>query len=397
MEFRGMFAVVDPFAPYAKEDANRLGAASNTGRAPSPGENLIDYFGGPIYTPALMDKIPRVSHPVSQPPPGTDFSEMGKDDSDIVFGKQADESKEFFQVMRQQAAPKASWADVASKTKNSEKPDVKNMFGRNVLVNVLPDRFKAGNLAREKVDHADIRGSQGTKGNERPTDTPQISQLNECSASSPKSHGVTTLHSGGTRLVPGINPAPPPFVDCAAVVEQAASELKRLLRVLQVMPGEIRLEAKFGRLCRKNLAPSLVNMGQGPSWSPTKVLETLNTEDLGQEQVGFYPILTTSDSEAYMIPQMSASKAPWMLAKKQVFYEVVCRARGQTGKYMVKVDAETFTHECLPATQEMSHVDVHCTQRAWDIRLSMTRMGVDAVPEEFKSFAAALVRSMSIS
>jgi hypothetical protein len=86
-----------------------------------------------------------------------------------------------------------------------------------------------------------------------------------------------------------------------------------------------------------------------------------------------------------------------MLSEIQVYYEIVCKSHDGATSLVVKVDADTFEYECLPATQELSHLYVHCARRAWDVKFAISRMDMEAVPEAFKLFARSLVHSMSIS
>ncbi|QGI76201.1 hypothetical protein CEK25_001107 [Fusarium fujikuroi] len=60
------------------------------------------------------------------------------------------------------------------------------------------------------------------------------------------------------------------------------------------------------------------------------------------------------------------------------------------------VDADTFQHQHFPPTTEVSKAFVHCTQRAWDIKISVSRMYTQAMADDMEEFAASLVRSMSI-
>ncbi|VZH86916.1 unnamed protein product [Fusarium fujikuroi] len=69
---------------------------------------------------------------------------------------------------------------------------------------------------------------------------------------------------------------------------------------------------------------------------------------------------------------------------------------GKTPEVIVEVDADTFQHQHFPPTTEVSKAFVHCTQRAWDIKISVSRMYTQAMADDMEEFAASLVRSMSI-
>ncbi|KAF4978082.1 hypothetical protein FZEAL_5472 [Fusarium zealandicum] len=380
-EFHGMFAVVDH---RIKEVTNHQGGSRDDRRVIPPGENLMDYLEAPISTPALMDGFPRMNSRVFWPRTGNTLG-TEDDDANAVFGKQTDKRKEVFRTMKQQASPGPSWANVASTKKKPDSKEETITFGQNVRVTVVPERLKPSSPKKSAINDADI--------NKR---GPSVNQGKGVQQTTRRLPGPEFL-SDGIRTVPGMDPVPMAFVECVEVVERAEKELQNLLRMLQVTPGKLRLEANFGRLCIKNLVPSLVNIGEGPSWFAPQVLEDLNTDGFEEEHMGFYTILTTSGAEANLIPKLAACKAAWMLKEKQVTYDFVCVSNQHSSSFVVKVDADTFKYECLPVAQEMSRLHVHCVQRAWDVQFTINRTSVDALPEDLKGFAASLVRSLNIS
>ncbi|KAF5006544.1 hypothetical protein FDECE_7086 [Fusarium decemcellulare] len=385
-EFHGMFAALDPFAPNLEDHSN-----ATEPRIIAPGENLMDYLEAPLHTPALMDQLSSMNKQ-SRGSKLENNSGTRNHDADVFFGKQADKPKEFFETMKQKAAPGPSWASVASK-KQAEKPEEKNIFGQNVRVTVVPDRSKTSGQDKKQVDHGNMDSQKATRESEP---TKQANQNRE-TAKKPQEDPIPAgVPSSAARVVPGMDPVPPSFSDCIEAIEPAEKAMHELTRILQVTPGKLSLEAKFGRLCIKNLVPSLVNMGNGPSWSMNMVLKSLNGDDFGEEHIGFYTILTTIGAEANLIPQLAGCQTAWMPSEKHVFYEFVCMPRKGTTPLLVKVNAETFSHECLPMAQEMTRHYIHCTKRAWDVKFVASRMSMDTIPEDFKQFAAALVGSLSI-
>jgi hypothetical protein len=182
-------------------------------------------------------------------------------------------------------------------------------------------------------------------------------------------------------------------VDCSKIAVQAEAKLQKLMEIVQIVPGKIIVKADFGRLCLKGESPSLVNNGQEPFWSASEVDKTLNSKML---DVGFYPILSTSGEEANLIPQLFGGRASWLATSKQTFYEFLCVGETATAPLVIRVDADTFRHECLALPQELSQAYVHCTQRAWDVKFSVSRIDMGRITKDFEEFAASLVRSMGV-
>ncbi|KAJ4259447.1 hypothetical protein NW757_002770 [Fusarium falciforme] len=393
-EFHGMFAHVDPFTLAVETGLNQGGNTCEKQKTLPPGESLMDYLDCHVHTPALMDSMDRDKQKSQS---GKENKSAAGHSSGVVFGKQGDATKEFFQTMRQKAASRPTWANIASKKKPTEGQNEEAPFGPNVRVStVLAIPKPAGSEQKENRTRVNAMGSQTFLENEPPSQNDGPSRGKSLGLATVSRD--TSLPASATRAVPGMDLVTPDFMEGIEVVAKAEGKLQELVRILQVTPGLICLEAKFGRVCFKNQPPSLVNIGQGPAWSSESVLDRLNSnEHESQGTVGFYTILTTNGAEADLLSQLTASKTSWMLREKQVYYEIVCRSHDGVTSLVVKVDANTFEYECLPTTQELSHLYVHCARRAWDIKFAISRMDLEAVPEDFKLFARSLVDSMSIS
>ncbi|KAF7544526.1 hypothetical protein G7Z17_g9878 [Cylindrodendrum hubeiense] len=175
------------------------------------------------------------------------------------------------------------------------------------------------------------------------------------------------------------------------VIGDVEMKVNALLKILQITPGQIGLKAKLGRICINDLEGSWVSLEEGPSIRARQVF------DFSDETIDFHTILTTNGAEADLMPLMKLSKGPWALYDKQVYYDIVCRSRDNDDLIVVEVDAFTFEHVCRSPSQELPGVYIHCAQRAWDIQLSVSRMGFDEVPEDFGQFASSLVNSLGIS
>ncbi|KAI8691192.1 hypothetical protein NCS56_00111000 [Fusarium sp. Ph1] len=393
-EFHGMFAPVGPFTLAVETGPNQGG--SNTCQKQKtlpPGESLMDFLDCHVHTPALMDSMDRDKRNSQS---GKENKSAAGHSSGVVFGKQGDATKEFFQTMRQKAASRPTWANIASKKKTAEGQNEEAPFGPNVRIPTVPSISKPAGSEKENHTLVNAMGSQTLVKNEPPSQNDAPSRGMGLGLATVSRD--TSLQANATRAVPGMDLVTPDFMEGIEVVAKAEGKLQELVRILQVTPGLIRLEAKFGRACFKNQPPSLVNIGQGPAWSSESVLDRLNSnEHESQGTVGFYTILTTNGAEADLLSQLTAGKTSWMLSEKQVYYEIVCKSHDGATSLVVKVDADTFEHECLPATQELSHLYVHCARRAWDVKFAISRMDMEAVPEAFKLFARSLVHSMSIS
>ncbi|KAF5698306.1 hypothetical protein FGLOB1_12163 [Fusarium globosum] len=252
--------------------------------------------------------------------------------SEVTFGKRNHHEKRLFDTMRQKAGSGLSWANVASKKKD-EKQDDKPTFGLNVPVAFVPDNRSA------------------TQSSTTPT-SKVIASLDHIPAKQKEGH---VKDKSISVEKPKPDPATPAF---------------------RIVPGMV--------------IPTTDHEEYSDFLSEAE--NKLHTEN---PHMGFYPILTTSGAEANLIPQMLGGRSPWELTGKRVYYEFHCFA-GKTPEVIVEVDADTFQHQYFPPTTEVSKAFVHCTQRAWDIKISVSRMYTQGMADGMEEFAASLVRSMSI-
>ncbi|KAM0216634.1 hypothetical protein ACHAPA_007584 [Fusarium lateritium] len=349
--------------------------------------NLMDVVDDPIDTPILGEMLYPIRHREHE------ATSMAQNSSaEITFRRQDDRPRDLFETMRQQApAPVSSWANVVS-SKKPDKKEERQTFGRNVSVKVVTDsRSKAcGPEKKEPVRLNRVSSQVAPSVSNTPTTrTQQPIQNDETKSRVPRPN----LAPRSLGAVPGMDMPILDQVDSSKIVVQAEAKLRELMEIVQIVPGKIIVKADFGRLCLKGEPPSLVNNGQEPFWSASKVHRTLNSKIL---DVGFYPILTTSGEEANLIPELFGGRASWLLTNKQCFYEFLCMAETETAPLVIRVDADTFRHECLALAQELSQSYVHCTQRAWDVKFSVSRIDMGRITKDFEDFAASLVRSMGI-
>jgi hypothetical protein len=349
--------------------------------------NLMDAVDDPINTPILGEMLYPIRHREHEA-----ISIAQNPSAEIIFGRQDDRPRDLFETMRQQApAPVSSWANVASSKKPSKEEERRD-FGRNVPVKVVTDsRPNACGTGGKELVRLDRSSSQvaPSVGNTPTTRTQQQIQTDEIKSRIPRPN----LAPRGSHIVPGMDMPILDHVDCSKIAVQAEAKLRELIEILQIVPGKIIVKADLGRLCLKGESPSLVNNGQEPFWSASEVHRTLNSKIL---DVGFYPILSTSGEEANLIPQLFGGRASWLLTNKQTFYEFLCVAETENAPLVIRVDADTFRHECIALAQELSQSYVHCTQRAWDVKFSVSQIDMGRVTKDFEEFAASLVRSMGI-
>lgn len=173
------------------------------------------------------------------------------------------------------------------------------------------------------------------------------------------------------------------------VLYEADIEVKRLLEVFRVIPGKLRIDAVFGRLCCKNPNPANVKTDKNPDWPVETIMEGLNGGKFPQESLGFYTQLTTHGAEAEILSQTwLLGGAKWELVETRTFYDFICRSRGGNDfTIVVEVDADTFEYRSKGEMQETSCLYIHCPRRAWDIKVALSHCGAESVPKEFPFFA----------
>ncbi|KAH7162930.1 hypothetical protein B0J13DRAFT_669572 [Dactylonectria estremocensis] len=177
------------------------------------------------------------------------------------------------------------------------------------------------------------------------------------------------------------------------IIGDAEMKVKELFKVLQITPGLIRLEARFGRICINDVPDNNVNLGKGPSWDARE--EPKFDDD---DRIGFHTTLTTNGAEVDLMPGLFPSKGRSLtVSDKQVYYDITCTSKDRDDIIVIEIDASNFTYVCRSPNQELPGVYIHCAKRAWDIQLSARRVSFGEVPEDFRQFASSLVESLSIS
>ncbi|KAK5990541.1 hypothetical protein PT974_08810 [Cladobotryum mycophilum] len=183
------------------------------------------------------------------------------------------------------------------------------------------------------------------------------------------------------------------------ILQDMEFQIKDLARVLPFTPGNISLEAKFGRIYLKQFSPTLVCSSEGgPSFKIDETLEFLNAPNFRQDLVGFSSILTTVGEEANNIVAVRQPGEPqWHPFERQTWYDFVCTFNDSQRPFIVEVEANMFRYTIREQRQESFAVYLHCPHRAWDVKICATRSSPLEEMPRHRSFAEALIASMSIS
>ncbi|KAH7170814.1 hypothetical protein EDB81DRAFT_876834 [Dactylonectria macrodidyma] len=399
----GMFNVMNLLqerANLADSHAIPLPVSMNT-----PNEDLLDSVEGQIYTPALMDTFSWGDATVSSPNTTGGILRTNPDNqvdlNEANLSKMSrkidSKSKELHHTMGQKAAskPTPTWAHVAFQSTGKTRDE--DTFGANVPV--TKKKLKKGGPA-SKTSKSAFSSSVEAHGDMRDdTNAPNSSaQVRGASRQASTEDGQARR----AKIVPGLEPRPM-IIDQAGtqsrransskVIGDIETKVKEVFKVLQITPGQIRLEARFGRICINDVPGNNVNLGKGPSWDARE--EPKFDDD---DRIGFQTALTTNGAEADMIPGMFPSKGlPLALSDKQVYYDITCTSKDRDDVIVIEIDGSNFSYACQSPTQDFPGVYIHCAKRAWDIQLSARRVGFGEVPENFRQFASSLVESLSIS
>ncbi|KAJ4137777.1 hypothetical protein NW768_003367 [Fusarium equiseti] len=354
----------------------------------SSAQNLMDMSDDPIGIPVLQP-VPSSGTKDAQSPHATQ--------SAVIFGKRNDEEKSLHQTMNQKAPHDSSWARIAAKNNLKQKQDPPN-FGPNVRVKSnRPFVAKSETKKPVSEEKQTVRGTSSSSSalSNRQQQTYPKESCREIQVDFPAS-----VETGAPTITQGND-------ECARIFHEAERKLQELVKVLQVVPGHISVQARFGRLCIKDIPAAEVYMNPTPYGPWHTIGTTAKSLNDTNPPVEFSPILTTSAAEANLISQVPGGRTSWVLVGRRVFYEFVCmqelyisgeaEPHCQENRLVVNVDADDFTHECLPLPHEVSRAFVHCTRRAWDIELCISQRDMTQVTEDFEEFAASLVLSMDIA
>ncbi|CAM1506705.1 Fc.00g063460.m01.CDS01 [Cosmosporella sp. VM-42] len=388
--FDRMFSTLEPSRPGVISQPISLHASS---AKQAPSGSLLVSFEPQIHSPSLLverqdwlrmatvgeqlvnsDSDERTPEEVKAPSPLTKENEDQLPDQTVACFKREDPDKETFETMRQQASRPDTWAQVASNSKGKDRA-----------------------LPRNDSPQQTIRGtSQGTS----------------IRASVVQSRSSTPHSSEVVQIVPGLDATvstSSPMrqskpIGHSATLKKASEEIKDLMRVLQVTPGKVRVDARFGRAGIKGLPPSIMKSEGGLASPMDQVLEALNERNTTDAGLGFHTILTTNGEEADVLPRSHGLRGGiWKLCENNAYYDLFCtrdertRDEGSREQFRIEVDAETFEYHCRSKAKDLSGLVVHCAQRAWDIKVCVSYDENPNIPEDFKHFAKDVVASLGIS
>lgn len=203
-----------------------------------------------------------------------------------------------------------------------------------------------------------------------------------------------------TRLVPPEKAAEPPTRDMSSkkshILKLAENRAEDVASILELAPGHVSVELKFGCFYLKDLSHSQIDVGSGPYWGTAEMLESLNGDDIPPSCIGFSTALTTCGPDIEDLVKMRPSgEPPWVHFETQVWYEFSLSSEEQA-PFVVEVDAETFNACCRGVEKELGDVYLHCVRRPWDMRIGVTQQTALSHSPLHVAIADALVASMNV-
>lgn len=230
-------------------------------------------------------------------------------------------------------------------------------------------------------------------------------------------HSNPTLETSPGQLRPSSRPQSPqvqhPKGDAQPLVHelnpefvtQMKTNFRNMMTGLQGFPGEVTVQAEFGRIILRKVNPML-NSQQNTTEGllPNEMLSNLtpNTDiPNNQTQIFFTNILTTLPTDAnYLLSLKSQTGQPlWEENAKEtsVIYEISCHNEAQSGwnPFSIEIDRETFVAN-IKTRYDFGAINVHGVLRHWDFRLAAFGFGDEGNEEQYGEFASAIQRSLYI-
>ncbi|KAM4055050.1 hypothetical protein HRG_005859 [Hirsutella rhossiliensis] len=181
------------------------------------------------------------------------------------------------------------------------------------------------------------------------------------------------------------------------ILKLAEAHTKDLASILELSPGLVSIELKFGRFYLKNLSHSQVDIGSGPYWTMAEMLDSLNADDVPESCIGFSTALTTCGPDVDDLVEMHPpGEAPWVHFETQVCYEISCCLEDQA-PFIVEIDAETFKTCCRGVEKELGDLYLHCVRRPWDMQVRVSQRTALNQSTLHVAIADALVASMNVT
>jgi hypothetical protein len=164
--------------------------------------------------------------------------------------------------------------------------------------------------------------------------------------------------------------------DPSAMSQKGAREMaKALVCPMRNWQGDIRLEARFGRILIRN--PHKRFFESYFSFEEETVIQHLHENSPYQPTTDFTRILTTFPAEAqYLIHLKEENGYPmWRpTASRSVKYELDWTDQDTNDSYLLEINAETFTSRVKFNPWETEQVLVHCPLRLWDFAINASKL-----------------------
>ncbi|OAA32725.1 hypothetical protein AAL_00190 [Moelleriella libera RCEF 2490] len=150
----------------------------------------------------------------------------------------------------------------------------------------------------------------------------------------------------------------------ASIKDQLAS----MCSVLTVLPGHVQVKLHFGRICVPNLDSSRVDLGNGPHWKKSDLLQGLHDT---QPEMIFSSILTVLGQEADIIAgtNLPQHKRAWVPTSNNSTFQMECSYKEQS--FTVLVDVEDLSFKCRSSRREVGCTYIHCPEHAWDMKVTV--------------------------
>lgn len=180
-------------------------------------------------------------------------------------------------------------------------------------------------------------------------------------------------------------------------------QLKDMSQILELTPGYISLEAVFGRIYIKQMAPHMVK-DKGPDrlFSVNDGIEFLNGPDFRQSCVGFSPILSTLGDDGNRLAAITPpGESQWSPRGKEMFYQFECKVLDVDGlnagdAFVVEILTHTLQYRLKGPRREMFTIYMHCPQRAWDMKACGFRSTALDDVVGLKYFVETLIDDMAV-
>lgn len=184
------------------------------------------------------------------------------------------------------------------------------------------------------------------------------------------------------------------------------TSFKRLMTGLQGFPGEILVQAEFGRIILRKINSRYVTSNDNLESFPSQEILTQllpNPEKDGNEVRTFFTntLSTLSSDIGYLVDMKAQTGQPmWEknTAKSSVIYKISCHNERLSGwnPFTIEIDGEIFSTR-IKTIYDFGAIYIHGTLRHWDFRITASGFGDEEQNEvQYGDFARAIQRSLYI-